>query len=291
MTEPRSPSPADAGTRLLGLVEWQVSFGCRYPGTAVHRRFVDALAEKMRPFLTDVHYQDFTINFLNRQALCTNLIGVKKAHLPVRKGPLLVGAHFDTRARADNETDPVLRERPILGANDGGSGVAVLLDLLQFISLHHFSRDLYVVLFDAEDVGSIDGLDFATGAKYLAAHPLPGIPEEVIVLDMVGGRDMVFDVDLHMLEKEKSQCLAKDIFTLAKERNFFPLLQAKKNKYKYIVADHYPFHACGIASFVFIDIDYPEWHTQRDLPEAMSEESLVMMREFLIGFLERERTD
>jgi Zn-dependent M28 family amino/carboxypeptidase len=275
----------------MRLVEWQVGFGHRYPGAPSHGRFIETLREKMEAHLNEVYRQDFNITFKNEQTPCANLIGVKKAEGHTRQGPLLVGAHFDTRARADNDSDPCLREEPILGANDGGSGIAVLLHLLPVIAKTRLSRDLQIVFFDAEDVGEIDGLRFAEGAHYLIRHPLPRTPEEVLVLDMVGGRNPIFDLDLHIFENEKSRQFAAMLFALSREKKFQPLLLDKPGKNKYIIADHYPFHEQGIASFVLIDIDYPQWHTHKDLPEAMSKESLALVEDFLISLLEKYRTD
>jgi glutaminyl-peptide cyclotransferase len=279
------------------LIQWQCDFGPRYPGAPEHRSFVEALRGRFDlGGLDEVFVQDFSIEFLGDRPLCTNIIGVKRAApaargaaRPADPGPLLIGAHFDSRARADNEPDPDRRAWPIPGANDGGSGVAVILRLIPWISRHRFTRDLHLVLFDAEDVGNIGGLEFAEGARYLAAHPCPAPPGNVIVLDLVGGKDMVFDLDVHLFERPGALDWAREIFTLAAEKDFTPLLSDKPEKHKALVADHYPFHKKGIPAFVFIDIDYPEWHTLADAPEAVSPESLVMMEDFLKALLDRYR--
>jgi glutaminyl-peptide cyclotransferase len=165
--------------------------------------------------------------------------------------------------------------------------VAVLLGLLPHLARTDFTRDIHVVLFDAEDVGGLDGLEFAAGARWLAGHPLPAAPEEVVVLDLVGGRDMVFDIDLHAFEHERSLAWSREILGLAARCNFRPLLAPKPQKHKHIVADHHPFHEAGIPAFVCIDIDYPEWHTLADAPAAVAGESLVQMTDFLMALLDK----
>jgi glutaminyl-peptide cyclotransferase len=272
------------------LIAWQCEFGPRYPGAYAHRPFVEALYGRMeRSGLDEVLRQDFRIEFLGDRPVCTNLIGVRRAAAPAPAGPLLIGAHFDSRARADRETDEDLRVLPIPGANDGGSGVAVILRLMPRIARAAYDRDIHLVLFDAEDVGDISGREFAEGARHLAAHPFPETPERVIVLDLVGGMGMTFDIDMHLFEAPGSLAWARDIFALAEEKGFLPLLAAKPGKHKAIVADHYPFHRKGIPAFIFIDIDYPEWHTLADAPQAVSGESLVMMEDFLLALLEKYR--
>jgi glutaminyl-peptide cyclotransferase len=275
------------------LIRWQCGFGPRHPGAHGHRPFIDALNGRLeRGGLDDVLHQDFRIEFLGDRPLCTNLIGVKRAAAGRKTaGPLLIGAHFDSRARADNEADEDLRVLPIPGANDGGSGVAVLLQLMPRIARTAYTRDIHLVFFDAEDVGNIGGREFAEGAHYLAAHPFPETPGHVLVLDLVGGAGMTFDIDMHFFETPGSLAWAREIFALAEQKNFLPLLASKPEKNKAIVADHYPFHRKGIPAFIFIDIDYPEWHTLADSPSAVSGESLVMMEDFLIALLDRYRIE
>ncbi|MBN2351262.1 MAG: M28 family peptidase [Spirochaetales bacterium] len=289
MSEEAAGGRAEALLRLIG---WQCGFGPRYPGAPGHRPFIDALREAFERGLPGglVLAQDFTIDFRGAARACTNLIAVKHSASPSR-GPLLLGAHFDSRAGADNEPEDTRRGLPIPGANDGGSGVAVLLDLLPFIARAEFDRDVHIVLFDAEDVGGMDGLDFAEGARFLAAHPLPAPPEEVVVLDLVGGRNAVFDVDLHALDRPASLAWTREIHSLATRLDFTPLLATKPRKFKHIVADHYPFHELGIPAFVFIDIDYPEWHTLADAPAAVSGETLAAVEDFVKALLEKYRVD
>ncbi len=283
-------SPGGRAEALKRLVEWQCGFGPRHPGAPGHRPFVDALCEALERGLPGgrVLAQDFTLHFHGAPQKCTNLIALKPSLSPSR-GPLLLGAHFDSRARADNERDEDRRGLPIPGANDGGSGVAVLLDLLPAVARAEFDRDVHIVLFDAEDVGGMEGLGFAEGARFLAAHPLPAPPEEVVILDLVGGRDAVFDIDRHAFERVSSLAWTREVLDLAARRNFEPLLASKPRKFKHIVADHHPFHERGIPAFILIDIDYPEWHTLADAPPAVSGETLVLVEDFIQALLEKYR--
>jgi Zn-dependent M28 family amino/carboxypeptidase len=200
------------------------------------------------------------------------------------RGPLLVGTHFDSRVIGDRERDPAVRSRPIPGANDGGSGTAVLLHLLEHLPKAGPTRDLLVTFFDAEDVGNIEGYEFSEGARRLAAAPVPFEPAEVLVIDMIGGRDLVLDIDANIRHHEPSRRLTREIFGLAASLGMGPFSAPKARKHKYIISDHYPFYERGLPACVLIDIDYPEWHTQGDLPEAMSGESLAMIEDLLLAF-------
>jgi Zn-dependent M28 family amino/carboxypeptidase len=202
--------------------------------------------------------------------------------------PLLLGTHYDTRVRADRESDPARRELPIPGANDGGSGTAVLLHLMPWLARHRQERDILVVFFDAEDLGNIEGKEFSLGAAWCADHPLPGLlPAEVVVLDMVGGKDMILDIDAGILAHPPSRRLTMEIFQAGMARGWEPFTRDKPDRVKYIISDHYPFACRGTASCILIDIDYPQWHTQQDTPDALSPDSLAISEEALRLFLGR----
>ncbi len=274
----------------MRLVEEQVAMGPRAPGSDAHERCAAMLEERLRAHTDAVTRQGFSVSFRGAQVDCTNVVGIFAADgagpaLP----PLLLGAHYDTRIRADREENPARRALPIAGANDGGSGTAVLLHLLPRLAQAALPRDVVVAFFDAEDMGNIDGKEFALGSTWLADHPVGGcVPAEAIVLDMVGGRDMVLDVDASILGHAPSRQLTTSLFRIGMDNGWEPFTREKNNKVKYIIADHSPFARRGTASAILIDIDYPEWHTLGDLPAAMSAGSLAITEEALWLYLSRQ---
>ena len=285
------------GQELLDLVRWQLHFGARCPGTNPHTLFREALfqwlgnrALRLGNRNLTVRRQEFTVTLYGRRVSCSNLMALLESRTDKRSGTLLLGTHFDTRPIADREHDTLKSKTPIPGANDGGSGTAVLLHLLDQISSESFSRDILFVFFDAEDVGNLDGNRFAMGSRHFADHPDPVSPEEVIILDMVGGRNMIMNIDAHIYHHRESLRLTGHIMKLAGSLNLTAFERTKKNKTRFIVSDHIPFLLKGIPSCVLIDIDYPEWHTQRDLPDAMSPESLVMIEDLLLSYLKGFRS-
>jgi Zn-dependent M28 family amino/carboxypeptidase len=123
-------------------------------------------------------------------------------------GPLiLLGAHYDTRRFADR--DAANAAQPVPGANDGGSGVAVLLELARVLADEEPTCDLRLAFFDGEDNGGIDGWDWAAGARHYA-EGLDRAPLAVVVVDMVGDRDL----DLP-LERTSTPDLAAEIWSAA----------------------------------------------------------------------------
>jgi len=229
--------------------------------------------------------QEFSVDLPGRRAACTNLIGSFPGSRGCRspRNALLLGSHFDTRPQADREAEPARRRRPIPGANDGGSGTAVLLHLLPFLAEGRHERDVTVVFFDAEDVGDIGGNPFALGARRFVEEAPVELPREAIVLDMVGGRGLRLDVDAHILHHPPSLELTRRLFGLGQGVGAEAF--GAWEKLRYIISDQYPFMAAGVAACLLIDLDYPQWHTQEDLPEAMAAESLATVAGVLRRFL------
>lgn len=307
-------SPADApAPGLLELVAWQVGLGPRFPGSEAHRKLTRELARRLEGYAGLTLSQNFSLDLPGGRAECANLTGVFRpgrgrkqpsrqspAYWPGRQervsrrqervSPLLLGTHFDTRLTADRESDPALREQPIPGANDGGSGTAVLLSLLPELARlareGGLSREVRVVFFDAEDVGGIGGLPFSVGAGLYAREPPLEPPGEALVLDMVGGSGLVLDVDAHALAHPPSLELTRRVFAAGREVDGAVF---RAGKLKHVISDHYPFLRAGIASCLLIDLDYPEWHTQADLPAAMSERSLATIAAAVLRFLRDPR--
>lgn len=279
---------------MLERVRRQVALGPRVPGSRAHGQLCAQLGEQLERYAARVVRQRFPVALPGGTVECTNLAGVFPASGERRGGAagLLIGTHYDTRLRADRESDPDRRDRPIPGANDGGSGTAVLLQLLPFLAQTPHEREVTVVFFDAEDVGDISGNPFSLGAQRFVEGAPVELPVEAVILDMVGGRALSLDVDAHILHHPPSLGLTYRLFSLgqALELPAFgpgaPWGRAlPRDKLRYIISDQYPFMVAGIAACLLIDLDYPQWHTQEDLPAAMAPESLATIAAVLRRFL------
>jgi glutaminyl-peptide cyclotransferase len=265
----------------------QTALGPRVPGTEANAALRAELEARLSAATSEVHVQGFDVSFHGRRVRCANIVGTFRSGSG--GGAVLLGTHFDTRPIADREPDPASRARPIPGANDGGSGTAIFLHMLERLSEDPPPRDVIIAFLDAEDLGNIDGNPFSLGAEYLASHPVPGAPPvaEAIVLDMVGGKDMVLDVDAHACLHPPSRMLTERVFRTGVDAKAAPFTRTKPGRLKYIVSDHWPFMRRGIPSCILIDIDYPEWHTTADLQEAMSGDSLRAIEEVVSLYLWR----
>jgi glutaminyl-peptide cyclotransferase len=178
-------------------IQTQVNFGPRVPGTKGQKECAAWMQQKLEEFCDTVYVQDVQVKAGDGKMLpCINLIG---AINPQAKRRILLLAHWDTRPWADMDSKD--KDKPILGADDGGSGVGVLLEVARQIRTKQLPADLGVdiLLTDAEDYGKTEWGDesYALGTQYWARNPhLPGYKAEFgILLDMVGGRNARFPLE------------------------------------------------------------------------------------------------
>jgi len=173
-------------------IEKQLSFGYRVPGTAAHKEMQNWAVKEFESFGAKVIKQDFTADFLGEKNVkCTNIIA---QFFPEKAKRLMLAAHYDSRMVA--EKDDERKDEPIPGADDGGSGVGVLLEVARIISENPLGIGVDIVLFDAEDQGETNGgVDtWAIGSDFWSRNVLPKgyKPKYGILLDMVGSEGATF---------------------------------------------------------------------------------------------------
>jgi glutaminyl-peptide cyclotransferase len=165
---------------------------------------------------------------------------------------------------ADNDPDLTKRTEPVPGANDGASGVAVLLELAR--SLPKDTPPIWLVFFDTEDNGRIEGWDWILGSRAFAEE-IPINPRAVVIVDMIG------DADLNIyLEKNSNVAIRTEIWSMAASLGYGDVF-INEEKFS-MLDDHTPFLEKNIPAVDIIDFDYPYWHTTQDTPDKVSAESL-----------------
>ena len=178
----------------------QVSFGPRVPGTQAAKECGDWRVEKLKQFgASDIKDQTTTVTAYNGDKLpIRNISASFRPDAPTR---VLLLAHWDTRPWADSDPNPEMRNKPIDGANDGASGVGVLLEIARNISYTNPALGIDLLFVDAEDYGQRSDSEeeasddsWALGTQYWAKHPTVNLNkiDHAILLDMVGGKDAVF---------------------------------------------------------------------------------------------------
>jgi len=274
-----SPPQFDGQVAFSYLMD-QCQLGPRNPGSEGHERCKKYLLDKLRRCTNLVKTQEFVYQDTS-QKIMFGLTNIIASFYPEEKQRLLLCAHWDTRPFADRDPDSSLREKPILGANDGASGVAVLLEMARVISLKKPKWGVDIILFDGEDYGPEDELGkFCLGSKYFAKNKGEYKPKFGILLDMIG------DEDLNIYKEGYSARYAEEVVDLVWETAGKLGLDCFHDSTKYFMYDdHFPLLEAGISCIDLIDFDYPFWHTTQDTPDKCSAESLQKIGEILIEIL------
>ncbi len=244
----------------------QLDIGPRIPGSKEINKTREYIISNM-PIDWKLTWQSFVPNesWNDEHIELVNLIFSNTTN-PFLGPQILIGAHYDTRKYATN--DLTNRTAPVPGANDGASGVAVLLELARIISLNNWTSYISLAFFDAEDQGQLEGWPWIVGSTYMAQHmPKNHTIGRVVILDMIG------DDELNIYqERSSTDSLVKEIWDEAAALQYNTYFLPEK-KYT-IIDDHQPFLKKGIPSVDIIDFDYPEWHTTKDDINAVSAKSL-----------------
>ena len=247
----------------------QVAMGPRVPGSEAHAEFRNWISETT---LSDNWIIKEYVHPLTEPAM-VNLSfdnGVMADHW------ILLGAHYDSRAYADQSPDAADKQKPVPGANDSASGVAILTELARSLP-ENLSCHITLVFFDAEDQGDIAGRNWSEGSAWFV-ETLTQLPDEVVIVDMVADKNLQI-----YRERNSTPNLIDRIWDQAASLGYekFFINQPKFN----MIDDHIPFLASGIDTTLIIDFDYPAWHTLQDDMASISEESLAIVGETLYHWL------
>lgn len=267
LTQPEPVSEPFNGERAYEDVLTQVDFGPRIPGSEGHARMV----EWMKGQLSEAGWQ---VEVQESEAMgnpIRNVVAKRGDENP----QIILGAHYDTRIFADNDPDPANHSKPVPGANDGASGVAVLLELARV--LPDDAVPVWLVFFDAEDNGRIPGWDWILGSReFVRLNPVQ--PRAVVIVDMIGDADL----NIHK-EHNSNPAIMDEIWSVAQSLEYDSVFLPN---YKFsMLDDHTPFLEAGIPAVDIIDFDYPYWHTVEDTPDKVSAASLQAVGETLQAWI------
>ncbi len=218
---------------------------------------------------------------------------VELCNIVVSIGPrggdrLWLGAHYDTRPGCDRDPDPARRDELLLGANDGASGVAILLHLMELLAADPPLRGVDLLFFDGEDSGKAgDTGGFCLGSRRLAAtwqdfaSPLAGgSPAAVVVLDMMGRRGL--DIGMEGYSLRTAPDLTRGVFGRAAELGLGAFRAAPAVA---VYDDHVPFLQAGLPALDLIDFGFPEWHTTDDVPAVCDPDALEQVGRLVLSLI------
>ena len=264
----------------------QCDFGPRNPGSDGYFACLDYLITELDQSANEIILQDFSYQE-QRYNKRYNLENIIARYNPDSEFQTVISAHWDTRPWADQEDLRQDRDQPIIGANDGASGVAILLELAKIMGENPPPIGVNLVFFDGEDLG-VPGENetYCQGSRFFAKNlPIPR-PDEAINLDMVGDKQLVLPIERYSLEYHPK--LVRHLWDRAKDMG----LDAFIGRVDYaIYDDHIPLNEiAGIPSIDIIDFKYPSsyanfWHTLNDIPENCSEESLGQVGDLMVDYI------
>lgn len=276
--------PEFDGQAAHALLRDQVAFGPRIPGSPGHQAQLAWMLERLAPLADTVLTDSFTHTHstTGEELPLTNVVARFR---PDESRRLLFLAHWDTRPRSDAAPSPEDRALPVPGANDGASGVAVLLQVAEHLATASPPMGVDLLFVDGEDYGPTSD-DMYLGAKHFAATwPEERWPVYGVLLDMVGDADPAFPIEGNSADYAPQ--IVQRVWGVAGRLgygSYFPLDAGPR-----IGDDHVPLNHAGIPTIDIIDFEYGPgnayWHTPDDLPEHTSASTLLMVGEVVLELI------
>lgn len=276
------PRPFD-GAQAFSYVESQLAFGPRIPGTPEHQaagRWIDSL---MRDRADAVVAQDWVhVSRAGDSLSMRNVLARFNVNAPSR---ILFLAHWDTRPQADGPKSSD-SDVPVPGANDGGSGVAVLLGIADALHAMPPTTGVDLLFVDGEDYGIFaEEDDVLIGSKYYVDHfPDGPAPRFAVLFDLVGDMNQRFPKEGNSLIGAPD--VVKDVWDAARDIGYGHVFVNATGQA--ITDDHVSLQQAGIAAINIIDFDYPHWHTPEDTIDKISAASLQAVGEVALEVIHRE---
>lgn len=289
------PAPTFVADSAMAYVEAQCAFGPRVPGSAAHQACGDWIVKQFQAQGAEVVELRTTLNGYDGKPMpCRNI----QARLnPEAVDRILITAHWDSRAWADNDSNPQHHHTPVLAANDGASGVAVMLEMARVIAQKGLSYGIDFVCFDVEDQGTPQWAEeteesyWCLGSRYWAQEAFAAgyRARYGVNLDMVGGRGARFAME--GFSKQYGKPIVDMVWHLAVQlgySNYFVLEDGG-----YVTDDHLPINRILhtpcidiIPCFAGASSSFgPTWHTINDTPENIDPGALQAVGQTLLQLI------
>ncbi len=262
--------------RAFEILKKQCEFGPRPPGSPAHRETQNYLFTELKKYADNVQLQPHQYKTNGITLQLNNIL----AEFGQSSGEtLLLAAHWDTRPFADRDPKQENQDKPILGANDGASGVAVLLEIARILKQNPPPRRVIIVLFDGEDYGrSVDNMFI--GSRFFAQNLGKWRPDYGILLDMIGDKDLSIPIERYSWEANRE--FTELIWNRAASLGLEPFQQRLGAA---ILDDHVPLIRVGIPMVNIIDFTYPYWHTVEDTVDKCSPKSLEVVATLVLSII------
>ncbi len=306
-TSQNVPVPRFDRDSAFAFIEKQLSFGPRVPGSEGHQQCKDWMVKKLKEFGANVIEQDFEATFYTgKKVASTNVIGQFN---PQSNQRIVLAAHWDTRHIADSPLSTARQDEPVMGADDGGSGVGVLLEVARALGQNPIDIGVDIVFFDAEDHGKDieDGVQLTTeearanqktwaiGAQYWSnnLHIAKNSVKYGILLDMVGAEGARFPKEGYSLRFARP--IVNKVWKLAQNMGYGNYFVNQEDQGG-VTDDH--FFVNTIAGIPMIDIIHKpastptgfgsHWHTHNDDIHIIDKRTLRAVGQLVLAVVYRE---
>jgi hypothetical protein len=289
-----SGRPDFDGQAALAHVERQTALGPRVPGTEAHAAFREMVMGDLRPLADAVGEQPFTYRDRVDTARVWTGYNLVAAFRPELGRRVMLAAHYDSRPTADQDPDPARRSEPVLGANDGASGVAVLLEMARLFHEAPPPVGVDLVLFDLEDIGTSETQDssavdlpggknpYAIGSEIFAQQNAVYRPAYGVLLDMVCAEGARFPIETH--SQMYAPEVVEQVWAAAERAGAMPPFTRERGGA--VVDDHIAFLRRGIPVVDVIQQPFPDvWHTTSDTADRCSAETLGAVGRTLVELI------
>jgi hypothetical protein len=276
--------------RAFEYLEQVCAIGPRISGTPGMQQQQQLIEQHFGQFPCEISNQEFDVTHpeTGEPVRMRNMI---ISWHPALQERILLCCHYDTRPRPDKELNPFARDKPFIGANDGGSGVALFMELAHHMAALKPGYGVDFVFFDGEELVYDNRDKYFHGSEHFAKQYRDQPPQHRYVAGVLV--DMIGDKQLNIFQEgfslKHAPQVTKSIFQVAaelKESSFTPRRKHEVND------DHVPLNQIAkIPTCDIIDFDFPHWHTRNDVPAACSGESLARVGRVLVVWLERYRAE
>lgn len=276
--------PSFSADSAFAYVKAQVDFGPRNPGSIGHANALAYMTDELRRHSGgQVFVQRFQTEGYNETLSLANVIA---AFNPSAETRIMLCAHWDSRPRADQDSSPSDADKPILGANDGASGVGVLLELARIFAENPPPIGVDIVFFDGEDYGVESDLSkYFLGSRHWSANPpVAGyMPRFAILLDMVGGANPRFPKEGFSMNYAAP--VVEQVWGIASELGHSSAFLSETSQP--VADDHMILNQnYGLPTINIIHYPFPEyWHTSDDTMDNIRPETLQAVGDVLLELI------
>lgn len=294
--EVKLQSPDFNADSAYAYTKAQVDFGPRIPSTPAHAKTADYLVAKLKSFGGEVFVQQASAKTYDGKT--HQLKNIIAAFYPEKKQRVLITAHWDARPFSDEDPNMGMRDKQFDAANDGASGVAVILELARQIQMKQPEVGVDFILWDLEDYGSAADetpheTTWCLGSQYWSKNPTikNGKPMYAINLDMVGGSNAQFTQD--EVSRKYAPSVVSKVWSIASEigyGNYFINVTSGN-----LIDDHYWINQAGIPAIDIIHYSdaagfYSNWHTQLDNMNNIDRNTLKAVGQTVLETIYREKS-